>query len=259
MDARRIIMTTTIILALAFIIIPKAPIISVGQGSSGELSGNVLHVYSHDTTSSISPYRTLSLTLSSGDNYTIQQDVFATYGGGSGGVALLEVTVTENGNTQWYGFWWYGGNTIYISTPQGTTTVVVDMSAVNRFKIEVLPDNVYFYINGAKVYTYSTAGITNINSVEIGAYNANSKYDLYVDNVNEYLNNTLTKQENFDDGTNNFYTGTYTYGGGDSGTEIIVASAVPVPEAPILVIGSIIVVASTLLLWRTLKLKGRIE
>lgn len=228
---KRIAKTIVVAAALALIYtgLSSTPWISLAQAT--EISGHVLHAYSHDTSSSYTEIHVVNSRLKKNDNYTIEQTVLAANYSGSAGVVLLELQVTENGNTEYYSIYWYGGNTVYIYTPHGSTNMSLDMSQPHTYKIEATKNQVKFYIDDAQVYSTS-ANIKKIQQVNTGRWDENSTYDLYIDNIKEYWNGNLNSQEDFEDGSDDFYTSDAYNGSGDSGEEII--QPIGIPEYPFL-------------------------
>ena len=195
-------------------------------------SGYVLHVWSHDFSSSYTEIHVVNRELSSNDVFAIEQTVLAANYSGSAGVVLLEVQVTDSGKTAWYSFYWHGGNTVYINGPGLSISIILDMSVPHTYRIEVTKERVNFYVDGSNKLTIGIRDITEIQQVNTGRWDEGSTYDIYIDNIKEYWNNELIASEDFDDGNDNFYTDDHLGGNGDSGEAII--SSKSVPEFPFL-------------------------
>jgi hypothetical protein len=195
----------------------------LGNVSGAEISGYTLHVWSHDSKSTYIEGHDVPK-LNKQDVYAVEQVVMATNYSGTAGVALLEIK-TNNGN---YGIYWYGGNTV----KAGGKELNVDMSVLHTYKIEVdlASDEIRFYIDGNLVNTV-VAAINSVQEVRTGGWDTGSSggssYDLYIDNVKEYINGQLIASEDFDDGSDDFYTSDQRPGSGDSGEEIIPSESVP--------------------------------
>lgn len=192
--------------------------------NAAEMSGKILHVWSHDTSSSYMERHRVNKKLGKEDSYIIEQTVLAKNYSGSAGVALLEAQVSKD---KFYSIYWYGGNWIMIYADKKQKNVTdLDMNNPHTYKIEVTKNKVTFYIDGDIVAEFN-ADIKKIDQVNCGRWDYGSTYDLYIDNVKEYWNGNIINQENFDDGTDNFYTADIYQGSGDSGEEIINAEQIP--------------------------------
>ncbi|WP_456453472.1 hypothetical protein [Thermococcus sp.] len=199
---------------------------------SSLLEGEVLHVWSHDFSSSYTEIHVVNRELDSNDVFAVEQTVLAANYSGSAGVALLEVQVTDGGKTAWYSFYWYGEDRVYINGPELSIIVTLDMSVPHTYRIEVTKERVGFYVDGSNKMTIGIRDITKIQQVNTGRWDTESVYDLYIDNIKEYWNGELIASEDFDDGKDNFYTDDHFGGNGDSGEAII--SSKSVPEFPFL-------------------------
>lgn len=222
---------------------------------SGTLSGKVLHVWSHDTSSSYTEIHTVNRDIGTGDTYAVEQTVLAKNYSGSAGVTLLDVKVEEEewwfSSSGWYGIY-LQGNTVYVGYSEdhsylGSTlkTVDLDMSVPHTYRIEVAPNSIKFYIDGEMIYEYenwltdvtkvlevSSGGTYNDDDQSWDPWDKETTWDLYIDDVKEYWNGQLINEENFDDGSDDFYTDDYHSGGSGSDEEII--SSEGVPEFPFL-------------------------
>jgi len=224
--------------SIAQVVVPVVVLILILSGlpyvfaTSSEplLSGKVLHVYSHSLNGFYMDYHIVDLSLSAGDNFTIEQAVLAANYSGSAGVALLEVQVKirkgTSTRTRWYSIYWYGGNSIMV----WNKNVSLNMGVPHEYKITVLPNEVLFYVDG-KLVDSVTARVTKIQQINLGRWADASTYDLYVDNVREYFNGDLIASDDFEDSKDDFYTGTPS-NPIDSGEDII--SYQEVPEYPFL-------------------------
>lgn len=216
MGAIRLVRDAVVVVTLLLILT------GLSNAAGGTLSGNVLHVWSHDMGSSYTEIHNVNRGIKK-DTYAIEQTVLAKNYSGSAGVTLLEVQVTDGGRTRWYSVYWYGGNSVDVFGK----TVNLDMSVPHTYRIEVTRNNVKFYIDGGRVKTIKKRHITKIQQVNAGRWDKGSTYDLYIDDVREYWNGDVIAQENFDDGSDDFYTSDVPRGSGDSGEEIIQSEGVP--------------------------------
>jgi len=218
------------VLAIIMIIsgIPQAM-----ANSSAAMEGNVLHVWSHDYNSGYVEVHTVDRTIRRNSVYAIKQDVMALSYSGDAGVVLLEVEViNKKGETLWLSFYWFGGNSVDIYDGKGGTTYYLDMSVPHNYEIEVTMTSVRFYIDGEKVHEADFRNvkerIKKVTEVHTGRWVRGSTYDLYVDNVQEYWSGRCLGCEDFEDGTDDFYTSDVLLGSGDSGEEVVSCEEVPV-------------------------------
>jgi len=183
-----------------------------------------LHAYDYDTNGYIVIQRNINQTLSKFTSFSIQWDAFITNytDPNSVGVVLQEIQVNINNNPNWVSIYYYGGNTIYLSGPGLTPiTYTLDMSIAHTFNITIIRStasklDIYYYIdnNLAYSYTYSILGSATvvIYSVEGGRFSTSNTYDLYIDNVRMKDVNNIITSENFESGTDNFFTNSYSSG-----------------------------------------------
>lgn len=202
------------------------------KASPGELSGGVLHVYSHDYSSYYVEVRRVNVDIREVGSYSIEQTVLASNyeGPPNVGVVLLEVK-TGGSRGQFYSIYWYGEDSVYIYGGNNYEIVSLDMSRPHTYMINVTTRSVYVYIDGQQVASFRLKGKT-VAEVHVGRSDASVTYDLYIDNVQEYLGGSLNATENFDDGKDDFYTNDQFSGSGDSGEEVI--TSIGVPEYPFL-------------------------
>ncbi|WP_456366962.1 hypothetical protein [Thermococcus sp.] len=197
--------------------------------SGAELSGKVLHVWSHDTSSLYTEIHVVNRNLNDGDTFAVEQTVFAVNYSGSAGVALLEVQVTNsNGKTKWYSIYWFGKDKVYLYTPTSSISLNLGMSKPHRYRIELTKSTVKFVIDSNTIEL--PADVKKIQQVNSGRWDNDCTYDLYIDDVKEYWNGELTTSEDFEDGIDNYYTSDHTSGNGDSGEKVI--ESIGVPEFP---------------------------
>jgi hypothetical protein len=201
--------------------------------TGASMSGKMLHTWSHDFNSRFFETRDVNQALNSGDNFTVEQTVFATNYSGSAKVDLLEVKATDKGKNRYYSFGWYGGNEVKIKVDTRVVkSVSVDMSKPHTYRLEVTQSDVAFYIDGTPVKDVTGRNISQIIAVNAGGWDKNSTYDLWIDNIKEYWNGKLVKSEDFEDGSDDYYTKNRASGNGNSGEEI--AENSQVPEFPFL-------------------------
>jgi len=236
-----------------FVVITALLLILTGlSNAAGEgMSGKVLHVYSHDQSSSYIEIHQVDNRITKRANYTVEQTVLAKNYNGSAGVTLLDVKVKQaDRTTNWYGFYLQEG-TVYVGYSNDhsyigstfTTIDNIDVSEPHTYRIEVTKTAIKFYIDRKMVYDYTGQKVRKVIEVSSGGtYNDDDQswdvwdlettWDLYIDSVKEYWNGDLINEENFDDGSDDFYTSDAYQGYGDSGEEII--SSESVPEFPFL-------------------------
>jgi len=204
-------------------------LVGAANVSGAELSGKVLHVWSHDTSSSYTEIHKVNEQLNESDVFAVEQTVFATNYSGSAGVALLEIQVTNsNGKSKWYSIYWFGGNKVYLYTPTSSISLHLDMSRPHSYRIELTSSSVKFVIDSNTVEL--SADAKKIQQVNAGRWDEGSTYDMYIDNIKEYWNGKLVASEDFEDGVDNYYTSDHTSGNGDSGEEVV--TSIGVPEFP---------------------------
>lgn len=216
----------------------------LGNVSSAEMSGKVLHVWDHSLDSSYYVYRQVN----SGEYpLSVQWDAYAfNYSQGTQYVAIMAL-VDSNGLA--WGFFWKNGTVAIFSgtsDPSGSTPVYTtsDGSSSHTYKIEVVYNKkkqiseLKYYIDGQLVYS-SKSTPKSVSYIGAGRiFTGGKQFDLVIDNVvYTYalgdLNNSDTVREDFEDGEDNFFTWELVDTNDDkSGAEIV--DSTQVPEFPFL-------------------------
>ncbi|WP_010476942.1 hypothetical protein [Thermococcus zilligii] len=217
----------------------------LGNVSSAEMSGKVLHVWDHSLESSYTVFRQVN---SSEYPLSVQWDAYAfNYTQGTQYVAIMAL-LDRNGYA--WGFFWKNGTVAIFSgtsDPSGSTPVYTtsDGSSSHTYRIEVVYNRrggisgLKYYIDGQLVYSQSKSTPTSVSYIGAGGiFTGGKQFDLVIDNVvytyaQGNLNNSNTVREDFEDGEDNFFTwelvGT---NDGKSGAEIV--DSTQVPEFPFL-------------------------
>ncbi|ASJ01195.1 hypothetical protein [Thermococcus gorgonarius] len=187
-------------------------LMGLGNVSSAEMSGQMLHVWDHSLDSSYYVYRQVN---SSEYPLSIQWDAYAfNYTQGTQYVAIMAL-VDSNGRA--WGFFWKNGTVAIFSgtsDPSGSTPVYTtsDGSSPHTYRIEVVYNpnnnklkNLLYYIDGQLVYSQSKNTPQSISSIEAGGiFSGGKQFDLYLDNV-VYTYAQGEKTEDFEDGQDDFF------------------------------------------------------
>jgi len=192
-----------------------------------------LHVYDYDTNSYIVIQRNINQGLSKSTSFSIQWYAFITNYTNLNSVSIIlqEIQVNINNIPNWVNITYRGGNTVYLSGPGLTPRAyTLDMSIAHTFNITIIRStasklDIYYYIdnNQAYSYTYSISGSATvvIYSVEGGRYSTSNTYDLYIDNVRMKDVNNIITNEDFESGTDNFFTNSNTSPSGNVGKTVV--------------------------------------
>jgi hypothetical protein len=183
------------------------------------LPGQSLHIWDYDTGNRIVAYRIINHDLRSGQSFKVSW--FACVSNvtdpSNDGVVLQEVEMFYGvNNWSWFSFYYFPNNPTQVWA--GGVWVNVDPRQWHNYTIILTRSGTnlmaYFYIDGVLRNTVSLHRTSvTVFGVAAGRYEVGNMYDLYIDNVAMRDVNGNIVIEDFEDGVDNFFVNTYTYGG----------------------------------------------